>query len=203
MKAKYDKYGAFIGYEKTGKILATIKGDEDSICAMRERLAGAFAQPTEDQVEEWVAELSLIAPKRFDGDGNEMLRLRAYVSRLREYPADVVREALLSRVWRFFPSWAELSDACDELVAHRRAVRVELDRAEEKIRDRELRARALPTEKTVTLTPEESEKRRKATMAHVNGIISSMREKLSAQQVAEQEREDALLAKMKRPPEVK
>src|SRR5690606_28314230 len=115
-----------------------------------DRMAGAFATPTDDQVEEWIAELSLIAPKRFDGEGNEMLRLRAYVSRLRDYPADVVREALLSRVWRFFPSWAELSEACDELVSHRRAVRAELDRAEAKIRERELRARALPSETTIT-----------------------------------------------------
>jgi hypothetical protein len=71
-------------------------------------------------IEGWLAELSVIVARRPGDDFSEELRLTAYASRLRDYPADVVREALLSRTWKFWPTWEELKIACEALVAPRR-----------------------------------------------------------------------------------
>ncbi len=73
-------------------------------------------------VEAWLAELSVITAKRADDEFSETLRLEAYASRLRRYPADVAREALLGRTWKFWPSWAELEQVCENLSAPRKAM---------------------------------------------------------------------------------
>lgn len=128
-KARYDKHGVFLGYDETGALVASIDGTPEGIAAMRSRIEGAFTPAARDQVEEWLAELAVLAPRRNDGDGNAALVVSAYSQRLSGYPADVVREALLGRVWRFWPSWAELHEVCEDLTKQRRAVRAELDRA--------------------------------------------------------------------------
>lgn len=64
------------------------------------------------QIERWLAELSVLtAGKGSDGIAAE-LQLTAYASRLAEFPADVARFALLSKTWKWFPSWAELEQVC-------------------------------------------------------------------------------------------
>lgn len=73
-------------------------------------------------IEAWLAELSVITAKRTDDEFSETLRLEAYASRLRRYPADVCREALLGRTWKFWPSWAELEQVCENLSAPRKAM---------------------------------------------------------------------------------
>ena len=73
-------------------------------------------------VEGWLAELSVITAKRADDEFSETLRLEAYASRLRRYPADVAREAILGRTWKFWPSWAELEQVCENLSAPRKAM---------------------------------------------------------------------------------
>lgn len=70
-------------------------------------------------IEEWLAELSVITARRRSGEFEDELRLVAYTSRLGEYPADVVRHALLKRRWRFWPSWDELASVCDQLASPR------------------------------------------------------------------------------------
>lgn len=74
------------------------------------------------ELEGWLAELAVITAKRGGDEFEETLRLEAYASRLRKYPADVARAALLERAWRFWPSWAELQAVCDQLAAPRRAM---------------------------------------------------------------------------------
>ena len=196
MKAKYQD-GAFIGYEPTGRTVATVSGTPEAIAAMRDRMEGAFAPPVEDQLEVWLAELDMIAPRRASSTNDDDLRMQAYINRLAGYPADVVREALLSRTWRFFPSWFELQEVCDELVAHRRAVRAELDRAEEKAREREMRARAIVRE----VTPEERQAAEDAHVAQkaeaarmVDDVLAGMKAKLAEDEAAQKARADAARA---------
>lgn len=74
------------------------------------------------ELEGWLAELAVITAKRAGDEFEETLRLEAYASRLRKYPADVARAALLDRSWRFWPSWAELEAVCFQLAAPRRAM---------------------------------------------------------------------------------
>lgn len=79
-------------------------------------------------IEGWLAELSVIVAKRVDDEFTENLRLEAYASRLRQYPADVARQAVLCHPWRFWPSWAELKAVCDQLAAPRRAMIAALEK---------------------------------------------------------------------------
>lgn len=74
------------------------------------------------QIEGWLAELSVIVARRRDQDFAEELRVEAYASRLRAYPADVARHALLEHRWRFWPAWDELREVCDAKAAPRRAM---------------------------------------------------------------------------------
>jgi hypothetical protein len=72
------------------------------------------------EVEGWLAELSVIVARRPSEPMDEALRLEAYASRLRAYPADVVRAAVLGKRWQWWPTWAELAGECDRLSAPRR-----------------------------------------------------------------------------------
>lgn len=78
-------------------------------------------------IEGWLAELSVIVPKRQNDEFTEALRLEAYAGRLTRFPADVVRAVLLGRTWRFWPSWSELEKVCNELSVTRRAILRTLD----------------------------------------------------------------------------
>lgn len=179
-KAEYDRHGAFLGWKDTGRVIALVDGKPANIDAMASRIVGAFEPATVDQVEEWLVELSMLAPRRADGDGNDLLRLEAYGRRLADYPADVVREALLGRVWRFWPSWAELHDVCEELTAQRRAVRDALLCAEF-ARDRA--AAPVAAAPAVSFDPDH---RRKVSTS-VADIIAGMKAKAEA----ERQRNDA------------
>lgn len=71
-------------------------------------------------IEGWLSELSVIVARRTGDEFSEELRLTAYTSRLMAYPADVVRETLLVRTWKFWPTWMELQEECERLSAPRR-----------------------------------------------------------------------------------
>lgn len=75
-----------------------------------------------EQVEEWLAELSVIVAKRADSDLADGLRLEAYASRLARYPADVARAVTVDRrpMWKFWPSWSEIEAEADRLASPRR-----------------------------------------------------------------------------------
>jgi hypothetical protein len=83
------------------------------------KIAAAMEPAPVGMIEGWLAELSVIVARKKDDEFGETLRIEAYASRLRAYPADVAKGALLGRVWRFWPSWAELADLCDSMVMER------------------------------------------------------------------------------------
>lgn len=106
----------------------SVSGDAPNCAAVAERAASLMTPPEARDVEAWLAELSVIVAKRRDDEFTEGLRLEAYASRLRRYPIDVVKSVVLSRTWKFWPSWSELEQACEQLTAPRRAMLAALDR---------------------------------------------------------------------------
>lgn len=105
------------------------KADFDVVRAVLRKL---MSPPTEQMTQEALAELSVITARRADSDLEEALRLEAYTRRLVDYPADVVRQALLVHRWKFWPTWAELAACCDALVSLRVQVINALDRGEDR-----------------------------------------------------------------------
>jgi hypothetical protein len=83
------------------------------------KIAAAMEPAPVGMIEGWLAELSVIVARKKDDEFGETLRIEAYASRLRAYPADVVKDALLEHTWRFWPSWAELADLCDGMAMER------------------------------------------------------------------------------------
>lgn len=109
-------YTIVTGCTVTGSI-----GQADAVAAMVER---TMEPAPERNIEDWLAELSTLVRKRNDDEFTEALRLEAYAGRLRNYPADVARAALLERkpFWTFWPDWNELETECERLVSARRAM---------------------------------------------------------------------------------
>lgn len=66
------------------------------------------------EIEAWLAELSVLVAKRADDEFTETLRLEAYASRLAQYPADVAYNAVLGSTWKFWPTWDELRQICEQ-----------------------------------------------------------------------------------------
>jgi len=79
------------------------------------------------QIEQWLAELSVIVAKRSDDEFAEGLRLEAYASRLGAFPADVVRKVVLEETYKFWPTWDELEKKCKALSSPRRAMILALE----------------------------------------------------------------------------
>ena len=73
-------------------------------------------------IEGWLAELSVISVSRNREGFETNLLISAYSSRLREYPADVVRYALIVKPWKWWPTWDELKKVCDAKAGPRRAM---------------------------------------------------------------------------------
>lgn len=169
---------------------------QDQIEAAIDKLDAALTAPTRDQVEMWLVELSVITARKVDAAETEELRVTAYASRLADYPADVVREALVVRTWKFFPTWAELQEMCEKLVAPRRAMRKALEQAAWAARDAEIKARALPTERTATLTPDEAAERKRATAEFVAKATASLRAAADAETQQNRADEEAVIARM-------
>ncbi len=80
-----------------------------------------FQQPAPQRaIEGWLVELSAItAGKGPDGVDADIL-LTAYSSRLSTYPADIVRDVLLGKAWKWFPTWEELEKLCEAKTSPRR-----------------------------------------------------------------------------------
>lgn len=86
--------------------------------------------PAVRQIEDWLAELSVLTAGRgADGIAAELL-LTAYAARLGRYPADVVRHVLLVRPWKWFPTWAELEKVCEAMAGPRRHMIAALNQPE-------------------------------------------------------------------------
>ena len=175
VKFSYEKPDGTIVPTRYVKFWTARAGSHSQIDAAREKLAYAMRPAERGQVLGWLAELSVITARRADDDATEDLRAAAYSNRLSDYPADVVREALLVRRWKFFPTWLELGDACDEIVKPRKQMQAALDQAEWEVADRERRARALPDQDAVTLTPDEQAERRAKTAERMADLVAGLR----------------------------
>lgn len=191
MKAKYQD-GAFIGYEPPGFSVASVSGTHEAILTMHKRLENASSAATDEQMEVWLSELDVLAPRRASSAIDDDLRMQAYLTRLSTYPADVVHEALLHRTWSFFPNWAELKETCDELMKPRLAVQVELEQAERKARKRKLRARALPAEQTAVPTDEEAAARKAEQVRFSGEVLKGFTDKLAENEAVQEAKKKAV-----------
>lgn len=99
-----------------------IRGTNEARATALSKIQNMETPANQDMTEQWVIELSAITAGRgadgFDAD----LQLSAYSARLREYPADVAKEALLKQSWKWFPAWAEVEEVCKKLAAPRRSM---------------------------------------------------------------------------------
>lgn len=120
-KGKYDANGACIGSELVPDVIRA-KGSLADMAAMADDIADTMAPAPRPTIEEWLAELYVIAPSRADDEMTATLKLEAYGRRLAEYPADMVRYALLENTWRFFPSWFELEEKLKPMKQERDAM---------------------------------------------------------------------------------
>ena len=82
------------------------------------------------QIEEWLAELSVISASRSREEMESALMINAYASRLGEYPADVVRSALIVQSWKWWPTWDELRSYCEAKAGPRRRMILALQHPE-------------------------------------------------------------------------
>lgn len=72
------------------------------------------------QIECWLAELSVLCASRQREPIEGALMITAYSSRLANYPADVVYDALLRKTWKWWPDWSELHKYCEAAASPRR-----------------------------------------------------------------------------------
>ena len=83
----------------------------------------ALLPASSEQIEEWLAVLSVLAAPRKESANRAELTLVTYTSRLKQYPADVVRHVLTNYRSTWFPTWNELVERLDEMTEPRLMVR--------------------------------------------------------------------------------
>jgi hypothetical protein len=121
MKAKYDGDGAFLGYDPV-KVPVVASGPYEAVDAIADKIRSTMQPAQRAKIEQWLAELSVISAQRKSDQITLELMLGAYTKRLEGYPADMVRDVLIIRIWKFFPTWAELSEILESMMADRRAM---------------------------------------------------------------------------------
>lgn len=105
-----------------------IRGSLEERQAAADDLRKFMIPPTQQQVEAWIAELSVTVAKRPDDAFTEELRITVYGNRLMNYPADIVHSALSDPPHRFFPTWEELKTLCERRASPRRNMLAALER---------------------------------------------------------------------------
>lgn len=118
---RYDDFGAYIGSDLVPDMVRA-GGTPEQRQAVADAIEQTMRPATREVIEEWIAELSVIAPSRAEDEMTWNLRLEAYCRRLVGYPADMVRQVLLGKTWRFFPSWYELEQQLEPMVREREAM---------------------------------------------------------------------------------
>lgn len=114
--------GLTVRFDGGVAVRCDVHGSISQLAAVRVMIEKTMQPAPERDIEAWLAELSVLVPRRKDDDFTDGLRLVAYASRLRDYPADVVKQAVTVHVWRYWPSWAELDEVCRDLVRPRRVM---------------------------------------------------------------------------------
>ena len=115
-----------------------VSGPADARATAADELERLMEPAPLRMIEEWLAELSVIVARRADDDFGDSLRVTAYASRLREYPADVARAAVIGGRWKFWPAWSEMEVICERKVAARRHMIAALRRADDPPEQRKL-----------------------------------------------------------------
>lgn len=126
LRSRASSLGVVLQVKYSGQAVSdvTATGDLDA-CREFQRLLRHFMQPAPArEIEGWLAELSVLVARRAYEEVDDTLRVVAYTARLKGYPADVVRHALLEKTWRFWPTWEELREECIRLSALRRCAEV-------------------------------------------------------------------------------
>jgi hypothetical protein len=98
---------------------AEVSGPADAIAAWAQKVSAVQTPAPRDMVEVWLAELSVSAKKRQEDGFSDALRIEVYSRDLAKYPADVVKEALAPRRWKFWPALSEVQDICDAMIRTR------------------------------------------------------------------------------------
>lgn len=145
---------------------------------LAERLDGFLAPAESPMIEQWLAELSVISAKRVDDDFSEELRLTAYTRRLGAYPADLVRHVLLVERWKFFPTWQELAERLDAMLAERER----MIRAVQRRAAKEAERSTEQSEPEPEISAEEREARRKRMAEIANQTLREMRANMGVPQ---------------------
>jgi len=121
LKSRYDGNGAFIGSDIVPEPIRA-NGSPEGLAVVAEKIRSTMRPASQEKIEQWIAELSVIKPPRkSDGMTLELL-LAAYTKRLAGFPADMVREVLIVRTWQFFPTWFELDAVWNAMLSARRAM---------------------------------------------------------------------------------
>lgn len=99
-----------------------IRGPEEARAIALSKIQNMEAQAPADTIEGWIAELSVMTAGKGETGLNADLQLTVYTSRLSQFPADVVKQAVLRHPWKWFPAWSELEALCVKLSAPRRSI---------------------------------------------------------------------------------
>ena len=108
--------------ERPTSLTLSIGSSADVQGALRVVLA-SLAPASTDQIEEWLAVLSVKTAPRVESASRADLTLSVYTSQLRQYPADVVRHVLAGWSGKWWPTWGEMSERLDELTDQRLMIR--------------------------------------------------------------------------------
>ena len=98
------------------------ESSEAERCAAAAAEIERFMSPaSEDQIEQWLVELSVSTVRRAGSEGEAEIALSVYAGRLAQYPADVVRTVLreASKRSKWWPAWADLEPELDRLAKPR------------------------------------------------------------------------------------
>lgn len=106
----------------------TVTGSPDQAREYAAVVRRAMYPAPDSMIRGWIAELDAITASPAEDEDTIRLKIASYLARLREFPADIVRTAMLEQRWKFFPTWADLGEVCDRLVAPRRCLLRALDR---------------------------------------------------------------------------
>ncbi|NOD75951.1 hypothetical protein GS639_07205 [Ruegeria sp. HKCCD4332] len=90
----------------------TAVGTNEKRAKAKQDLLKFLTPACQEQIEEWIAELSVITAGPGRNGFEAELMVSAYARRLLEFPADVVHYVLVTKSWKWFPTWNELEQVC-------------------------------------------------------------------------------------------
>ena len=100
--------------------IAPVVDKTPNYAAAAEAVTMSLTPAPSSALEAWLAELEAVTASRKGDTIDAGLKLVAYVRRLSEYPADVVRHVLLEKSRKWWPTWDELRTDLERLTAPRR-----------------------------------------------------------------------------------